>query len=57
MRRTLFVTGALSSLASGCVARGPEQPFTPLSYDSMPLRRQFDRDVDKVRVLMLVSPT
>jgi hypothetical protein len=41
------------ALALGC---GP-RPYTPLSDSAEPLRTQFNQDVGRVRIVMLVAPT
>jgi hypothetical protein len=40
-----------------CRIAGKTQPYTVLDASSAALRAQFDADVAKVRVLMLVAPT
>lgn len=59
MRQSMFVATALALLAvSGChrdLAR--PAPYRAVGVDNRALREAFNADVDKVRVVMLVSPS
>jgi len=56
MRRSGFLV-AIAGVVAGCGYGGPEQKFDVLDATAQPLRSRFDAARDKVRVLMLVSPT
>ena len=50
----------LALVLAGCSRRGlpgSNRPIYKLSNDFEPLRAQFNRDADKVRVLLLLDPT
>jgi hypothetical protein len=40
-----------------CKAGGPEAPFKVLDGEATALRDQFNKDIGKTRVVMLVAPT
>ncbi|HYK52409.1 MAG TPA: lipoprotein [Candidatus Eremiobacteraceae bacterium] len=56
MRRSGFLV-AVAGMLAGCGQSGPEKKFDVLDAAAQPLRSRFDAARDKVRVLMLVSPT
>ena len=47
---------ALVAVATAC-ARPEPRPHESLSEDLQALRTQFNRDVDRTRILMIVAPT
>lgn len=52
----LIASGAFA--AATCSRRAlASTPFSDISLNGEPLRTAFNRDADKVRILMLVSPT
>jgi len=57
MRRFIFSIGLIAALGWGCSRSGAPQPFRVLNTESESLKRAFNADRGKVRVLMLVSPT
>ena len=56
MRRSAFLFGA-AALAGGCAHSTSGAHFRDLSANGEPLRSDFNRDADRVRLLLLVSPT
>ena len=56
MRRSGFLFG-IAGLAAGCTQTRPVQHFEVLDPAAQALRSKFDAARDKVRILMLVSPT
>ena len=57
-RRAALALAALLLLASAnCSTPGHGLPLTVLSNDLEPLRTEFNKDADKVRLLLLVDPT
>jgi len=57
MRRLVFSVG-LAAFMTGCgTGSSAQESFDVLNKDSEPLKRAFNADRAKVRVLMLVSPT
>lgn len=54
--QALVAACSIGTLA-GCSPRGPSSPHAVLGPDAEPLRAAFNRDTDKVRVVMLVAPT
>ena len=44
-------------LGAGACQRGPSSPHVTLDHTLDALRTQFNADVDRTRVLMIVAPT
>jgi hypothetical protein len=57
MRSRLARAAFVLLLATSCRARGPRQGYVALEQSLGALRSQFNADLSKVRVLMLVAPT
>jgi hypothetical protein len=57
MNRRPFLIGLGAAMLAGCEGQSRQQPYVILGKDDEPLRRVFNEDAGKVRVLMLVSPT
>lgn len=57
MQRKTFLISTSSLLLSGCAGSSSASTFEELHNGGEPLRSAFNRDANKVRVVMLVSPT
>jgi hypothetical protein len=57
MKRRAFLVGSAAASLASCAHAGPIQHFDVLDGSSNPLRSRFNAASNKVRVLMLVSPT
>ncbi|HLI94901.1 MAG TPA: hypothetical protein VKT72_02315 [Candidatus Baltobacteraceae bacterium] len=58
MQRRSFLLAGAGVLFTGCAHRSSApQHFQDIASNGEPLRSAFNQDVDKVRILMLVSPT
>lgn len=58
MLRSTFVACGASALLSGCVRIGGRSVrFEDVAAGGQPLRSAFNRYADKVRLVLLVSPT
>jgi hypothetical protein len=59
MKRSILAPALLAALALTACHREhtPAIPHTAVGDDNQELRRAFNADVDKVRVIMLVSPS
>lgn len=59
MKRKLFLAASGGMLLCGGAASGAASTalYEPIASNGDPLRSMFNRDVGKVRVVMLVSPT
>jgi hypothetical protein len=55
-RRTLCLAGVLLGILSGCTS-SPARPYESLTSGAEPLRSQFNRDVGKVRIVIVAAPT
>ncbi len=52
--RTTVALAAVLALAGACIST---RPYASLSDTADPLRTQFNNDVGRVRIVMLVAPT
>jgi hypothetical protein len=57
MRRLPFLFGLATAVLSGCTPHSAEKQFLALDSSSAALKRSFNADRGKVRILLLVSPT
>lgn len=57
MLRKGFVLATAAAIVTGCGRTANGERNQELSVNGEPLRKAFNKDVDKVRILMLVSPT
>jgi hypothetical protein len=57
MERRSFLVAGTGALLAGCTARAAGTKYEQISGSGEPLRSAFNRDVGKVRIVMLVSPT
>lgn len=57
MNRLPFLMGLGAALLTGCQNLSHYRVYSIVGDNDEPLRRIFNKDVGKVRVLMLVSPT
>lgn len=57
MRRQSFVVTLASVALSGCAHAVSTKPFEDIAAGGEPLRTAFNRAANKVRIVMLVSPT
>jgi hypothetical protein len=57
MHRKHFLTSATALFVGGCGHDTSTSRFGDLGKTGEPLRSTFNHDVDKVRIVMLVSPT
>ncbi len=56
MHRKGFLLGS-AALVAGCAHHRVTGRFQDIAGDGQPLKSTFNEDSDKVRILMLVSPT
>ncbi|GAC1418499.1 MAG: hypothetical protein NVSMB57_13140 [Actinomycetota bacterium] len=56
MDRKLFLSAGAGTLVAGCNV-GASVRYEEIDDAGEPLRTAFNRDAEKVRILMLVSPT
>lgn len=58
MHRKSFLIAGAGALLAGCAHQAPSSSrYQDIERDGEPFKSAFNRDVDKVRILMLVSPT
>ena len=57
MQRKAFFVSTSALILSGCAGKVDNSHFQDLRSGGEPLRSAFNSDADKVRVVMLVSPT
>jgi len=58
MNRQSFLTASVGvALGASCACAGAADKYETISGSNAPLRSAFNHDVDKVRIVMLVSPT
>lgn len=57
MQRKAFLVSSSALILSGCGHASSTAHFEDIHVGGEPLRAAFNRDADKVRVVMLVSPT
>jgi hypothetical protein len=59
MKRSTYAFGLLAAFAVAACQRehAPAIPHKAVGDDNQELRQAFNADVDKVRILMLVSPS
>ena len=53
----MFLTAVAASAIGACAGPVSHAPFHDIETGGEPLRSAFNRDADKVRIMMLVSPT
>jgi hypothetical protein len=56
LRLSALVTCLIALLAAAC-SQAPARPHAPLAVNAEPLRSIFNRDVGKVRIVMVAAPT
>lgn len=57
MQRQTFLTAIATSAIGACAGPVSHTRFNDIEIGGEPLRTAFNRDADKVRIMMLVSPT
>jgi hypothetical protein len=57
MQRKIFIASGAATLLPGCARRASSARFADIDKGGGPLRSTFNHDADKVRIVMLVSPT
>lgn len=57
MQRRIFLTSSAAALLGGCARETSSARFADIAKGGSPLRSAFNHDADKVRIVMLVSPT
>lgn len=57
MQRYLFLLSGAAALLSGCARRVSNAHFADIANGGAPFREAFNHEADKVRIVMLVSPT
>lgn len=57
MQRYLFLLPGAAALLSGCARRVSNAHFADIANGGAPFREAFNHEADKVRIVMLVSPT
>jgi hypothetical protein len=57
MKRHIFIASGAATLLGGCAHVTSSSRFSDIAKGGAPLREAFNRDADKVRVVLLVSPT
>ena len=53
----LLLLFLLAAVAVSCKPSGPASPYETLDADANALRKRFNADAGKVRVVMLVAPS
>jgi len=57
MQRKIFIASGAATVLGGCAHRTSSARFADIVKGGAPLRAAFNHDSDKVRIVMLVSPT
>jgi hypothetical protein len=57
MRRRFFVASLAGFVAGGCAHTASNAPFDDIAVGGEPLKTAFNRSADRVRIVLLVSPT
>jgi hypothetical protein len=57
MKRTTFVTAGCCTALSACAPSGSPATITSLDANATQLRTAFNAQADRVRLVLLVSPT
>jgi hypothetical protein len=55
-RLSLTLACIVAAFVAAC-SRAPARPHAPLAVNAEPLRSIFNRDVGKVRIVMIAAPT
>ncbi|MBV8149101.1 MAG: hypothetical protein JO092_08425 [Candidatus Eremiobacteraeota bacterium] len=57
MKRSTFVAAGCCTALSACAPSGPPAPITDLDERATQLRAAFNANANRVRLVLLVSPT